>query len=345
MTFRNYIVFVRDHSGSMGIIAEAARVDFNETVGAIKEATLAENQDTIVSVIECGGDVRTTVRNSSIAVLKPLDRYRTSGGTPLFRSVDEAIAICEQVPDYNDPDVSFLVYVTTDGEETEQRHYGKELGQKVKRLQASDRWTFAFRVPRGAARDFVSLGFPEGNVMEWDQSSRGMSQAAAQSQEAFRSYFSGRSTGMKSTATFYANLKDVTSADVKAALEDVSSKVMLFPVAEKEHEKQIREFVEGRLNGRPMMKGAAFYQLTKSEDKVQSTKKICIRDKATNAIYYGDAARQMLGLPAYSDVRLKPDDLGNFDVFIQSTSVNRKVQKGSQILYWDEVGVEYKSIR
>lgn len=339
---KNYIVFVRDHSGSMGILSEAARVDYNETIGSIKAVSTAENQDTIVSVIECGGGVRVTTLNSSISVLKPLDRYSVGGGTPLFRSIDSAIAICEHVPDFNDPDVSFLVYVTTDGEETEQRYYGKELGQKVKQRQASDRWTFAFRVPRGSARDLVSLGIPEGNVMEWDQSARGMAQAQAQSQEAFKSFFTARASGARSSNTFFASLKDVSSADVKAALEDVSAKVALFPVAPQEHEMQIREFVEQRLGGRPMKKGAAFYQLTKSEDKVQGTKKICIRDKSNSSIYYGDAARQMLGLPQYSDVRLKPADLGNFDVFIQSTSVNRKVQSGSQILYWEEVGVQYK---
>lgn len=339
---KNYVVFVRDHSGSMGIIAEPAKNDYNATIASIKEATIAEQQDTIVSVVECGGDVRIPIRNSSIATLKPLARYATAGGTPLFRAVDNAIAICESVPDYADPDVSFLIYVTTDGEETEKRNYGKQLGQRVKQLQASDRWTFAFRVPRGSARDFVALGIPEGNVMEWDQSARGMAVAQTQSQDAFRGYFSARSSGARSVSTFYASMSNVTTADVKAALEDISTKVTLWPVADAEHEMAIRDFVEKRLKGAPLKKGAAFYQLTKSEDKVQGTKKIVIRDKTTNAIYYGDAARQMLGIPQYSDIRLKPADLGNFDVFIQSTSVNRKVQAGSQILYWEEVGIGYK---
>lgn len=339
---KNYFVFVRDHSGSMGIIAEAARRDYNETIGTIKEISASENQDTIVSVVECGGSVNTTVLNSSINTLKSLDRYRASGGTPLFKSVDEAIRICESVPDFNDPEVSFLVYVTTDGDETDNRGYGPTLGKKIRERQASDRWTFAFRVPRGSARTLTALGIPEGNIMEWDQSARGMAQAQAQSQEAFRSFYSARSSGARSSNTFYASLKDVTSAEVKAVLEDISTKVVLFPVASNEHEMQIRDFVEKRLNGQALKKGAAFYQLTKAEDKVQATKKIAIRDKTTNAIYYGDAARQMLGMPQYSDVRLKPDDLGNFDVFIQSTSVNRKVQAGSNILYWDEVGVQYK---
>lgn len=338
---KNYFVFVRDHSGSMGIIAEAARNDYNATINTIKEVSAQEKQDTIVSVVECGGTVQTTILNSSINTLLPLGRYHTSGGTPLFSSVEEAIRICEAVPDFNDPNVSFLVYVTTDGDETERPAYGPTLGKKIRERQASDRWTFAFRVPRGSARHLVEMGIPEGNVMEWDQSARGMAQAQAQSQEAFRTYYSERSLGVRSSVTFYASLKDVTVEEIKAQLEDISSKVVLFPVAEAEHGHQIREFVESRLKG-PMKKGAAFYQLTKAEDNVQANKKVCIRDKSSNAIYYGDAARQMLGLPLHSDVKLKPDNLGNYDVFIQSTSVNRKVQKGSQILYWEEVGTKYK---
>lgn len=342
MAKKNYIVFVRDHSGSMGVISQAAKNDFNTTIDGIKGAALEENQDTIVSVVEAGGDVRIPVLNSSISRLQPLSRYSTGGGTPLFRAVEEAIKICESVPDFSDPDVSFLVYVTTDGEETEQRHYGRTLGQRVKERQASDRWTFAFRVPRGSARDLIGLGLPEGNVMEWDQTERGMQAAGASAQAAFKNFYQARSLGAKGTNTFFASMANVTTEEVKATLTDVSAQVTLWPVASNEHEMQIREFVEKRLSGSPLKKGAAFYQLVKTEDKVQGTKKICVRDKKSNAIYYGAAARQMLGMPQHSDVRLRPGDLGNYDVFIQSTSVNRKVQAGSQILYWEDVGVAYK---
>lgn len=345
---KNIVVFVRDHSGSMRSIAEAARRDFNETAGVLKEVTLAEGQDTIVSVVKCGHGnsaiVHREIIHSSVAALKPIpDRgYKAdAGGTPLFESIREAIKVAQEHPDYNNPDVSVLINVTTDGQETQNRNDGPAVGRLIRELQATDRWTFTFRVPRGDARALVALGIPAGNIMEWEQSERGMAMAAAQSKEAFTEYAKGRSTGQRASQSFYANLANVTSEEVKAALVDISTKVALLPVAESEHEMQIRDFVEKR-TGKALLKGAAFYQLTKSEDKVQASKKICIRDKKSNAIYYGEAARQMLSLPQYSDVRLKPDDLGNFDVFIQSTSVNRKVQKGSQILLWEDVGVAYK---
>lgn len=334
---KNYIVFVRDHSGSMNMIRTAACVDFNATVESVKSLAISQNQDTIVSVVELGGDVRVPIRNSSVAAIQPLMNYSAAGGTPLFSAVDQAIALCEAVPDANDPDVSFLVYVTTDGQETEKPGYGKILGEKIRKLWAGDRWTFAFRVPRGMAKGLVALGIPEGNVIEWDQSERGMREAQAQATVAMQSFYTARSVGQKSTKTFFAGLSNVSPSEVKTKLQDITGRVMLWPVSEAEDGKMIRDFVEARL-GEPMKMGGAFYQLTKTENRVQGDKRICVRDNKSKMVYTGDAARTLLGLPQFVEVRVKPEDLGNFDVFIQSQSVNRKLVKGTEVLYWKEAG-------
>jgi hypothetical protein len=39
---------------------------------------------------------------------------------------------------------------------------------------------------------------------------------------------------------------------------------------------------------------------------------------------------------------MTPKQLGDFDVFVQSTSVNRKLKKNTQVLYWPDVGTAYK---
>lgn len=78
-------------------------------------------------------------------------------------------------------------------------------------------------------------------------------------------------------------------------------------MAAKEEGSQIRDFVENRLGGAPMLKGAAFYQLVKTEDKIQDYKLIAIRDKESGAIYCGPMARQLIGLPQYGDARVRPD--------------------------------------
>jgi hypothetical protein len=232
--------------------------------------------------------------------------------------------------------------ITTDGGDNASRTKGPQLARMIAELQATDKWTFLFRVPQDGYRTLTSMGIPADNILVWETSAKGMQAATTANTQAMDSFYTTRSTGVRATRSFYANMKDVKPEEVKAVLEDVSAKVTLWPVQSNEHEMQIRNFVEKRLKGQPMKKGAAFYQLTKSEDEVQASKKICIRDKQTNAIYYGPAARQLLNIPAYQNIRLKPDNLGQYDIFIQSTSVNRKVQANSQILYWEDVGVSYK---
>lgn len=335
---KNYIGISRDHSGSMNGIAAPAMRDYNSKIQVIKEATLANGQDTIVSVVEADGVVRRVVSNSNVTALKPITTYRCGGMTPLYDSVGDLIEQFEATPDASDPNVSFLVMAITDGHENASRKWtGRKLADKIRALTMTDRWTFVFRVPRGYGSQLAnSLGLPEGNILEWDQTNRGVEVAAKQDAEAFTAYFGGRSTGMTSTKKFYADLSNVSSTDVAAALVDISKDVVILPVGANDNGQQIRPFIEKRLN-KPMKKGAAFYQLNKTEPVVQDYKKIVIRDKKTQSIYEGLAARQMLGLPRYGNIRLAPGNHGNFDIFIQSTSVNRKLTSGTSLIYWETV--------
>jgi hypothetical protein len=340
---KQYFGVVRDHSGSMSNIAKAAMKDYNSLVEGTKTATKTNNIDTVVSTVKCGGGFQRDVVNSSIDALQLLTEYKTPGrDTPLFDSVMELIQQFKTTPDAADPEVSFLIMATTDGQDNASHMTGRNLAFKIKELQGTDRWTFVFRVPRGYARDLIQLGIEEGNILEWDQTTRGVEVASEVNLKAMNEFYSGRSRGITSSKTFYSSLKDVKPELVKAVLKDISSEVNLWPVSTKEDGEQIRTFVEGRLKGDPMLKGAAFYQLVKTEDKIQDYKLIAIRDKASNSIYCGDGARDLLGLPRVGDARVRPADHGNYDVFVQSTSVNRKVTAGTHLLYWPNVGQAFK---
>jgi hypothetical protein len=227
---------------------------------------------------------------------------------------------------------------------------------EMRELIRTDRWTFVFRVPAGGrgrhgyGQDKTAMidnGIPEGNILEWNTSARGLEVAAQQTKEAYKEFATNRSLGIKSTTKFFANLADVSIADIKTfaangQLVDISNEVKYFTVGANDAGEQIRTFVEAQLGGMPMAKGAAFYQLVKTEPKVQANKRIAIRNKTTGAVYAGDAARQMLALPLLGTVRLAPDELGDFEVYIQSTSVNRKLDKNTKLLYWDQVGKAFK---
>lgn len=338
---KQYIGISRDHSASMGNLTKAAMKDYNGNIEAIREAATSKGIDTIVSVVKCGHQSSATVYreviNSSINALKPLTLYEANaGGTPLYDSVGELITMLEATPDANDKDTSFLVMAITDGEENHSYSWTAwKLSKKIQELQATDRWTFVFRVPRGYGAALASrLGIHPGNILEWDQTEKGVEKASVATETAFRSYFDGRATrGMTASKTFYADVADLTAKEVKANLRDISKEVSIWTVPQDEHDEMIKPFCEKRLN-HTMQTGAAFYELTKPEAAVQDYKLICIRDKTTGAVYGGDAARNMLGLPHIGSVKLKPGVNGQWDVFVQSTSVNRKLKSGTDLLYW-----------
>lgn len=332
---KNYIGISRDHSGSMSSIRNAAIRDYNSKIASIREATNQENQDTVVSVVECDSTVQRVVTNSNVNALTELTSYSCRGMTALYDSVGDLIEQFESLPDAKDPNVSFLVMAITDGGENASRRYSApKLAQKIRELTMTDRWTFVFRVPRGHSYTITrALGLPEGNVLEWDQTERGVAKAAQTDSAAFTEYFKGRSAGQTSTRKFYTDLSSVSTADVSTVMKDISSEVQSFPITE---DVAIRPFIES-VTGRPMKKGAGFYRLTRIEPIIQDYKKIMIKDKATQAVYEGAAARQMLGLPTSGNIRLAPGDHGQFDLYIQSTSVNRKLKAGTELLYWENV--------
>ena len=335
---KQYIGFSRDHSRSMTMITRPAARDYNANILSIQEAARANDLDTIVSVVKCGVGIHARVDreviNSNVHVLQPIleHAYIADGsGTPLWDSVGELIETLSAVPDAADPEVSFLVMVITDGEENCSRKWSSErLSEKIRALQASDRWTFAFRVPRGyGARLGQRLGIPEGNILEWDQTARGIETASIATSSAMQSYFTNRSQGIASTSKFYADLSKLSLNEVRQNLHDISPQVSRYQVQPLDHGVMIKTFIE---RYKPYEIGCAFYQLTKTE-KVQQSKRICICDRKTGAIYTGTSARDLLGLPHYGAITLAPHNLGNYDVFVQSTSVNRKLVGGTTVLY------------
>jgi hypothetical protein len=85
--------------------------------------------------------------------------------------------------------------------------------------------------------------------------------------------------------------------------------------------------------GITFQKGRGFYQLNKSE-KVQGYKEIILRDKRSGELFNGPQVRHTLGLVEGVEGRLSSHNLlDRYDVFIQSTSYNRKLQGNTMFLY------------
>lgn len=345
---KQYVGLVRDHSASMASLSRAAKDDYNGLIGVIKSASDKEDIDTIVSVVKCGvggdGHVEREFVNSSAARLKPLTQYIADGSyTPLFDSVGEIIDILEKSPDASDRDVTFLVMVVTDGAENNSHKWsGRQIGDRITRLMASDRWTFTFRVPFGMKGGLTRLGIPAGNIQEWEQTERDMDRSSRVMTAAVSNYFSGVSLGVRSTNSFYADAAGVTKAAVKSTMTNISSEVRIWPVTPGDQPRnnraiEIAPFVEGKTR-ELYQRGSAFYELVKTEKAVQATKLIVIRSRKDGAVYAGQSARDILNLPTQGTIKLSPGDHGDWDIYIQSTSSNRHLPVGSKVLYWKNAG-------
>lgn len=345
---KNYIGFVNDHSGSMGKHVRAAVVDYNANITAVKDAASREMLDTVVSVVGIGlgkdhhgidgYGVKRQVQVSNPHVLKPITNWPTPGGTPLYDGIGDMIELLQSLPDADNSDVSFLVMTTTDGEEAHSYKYSKEgLAAKIAEVSATGRWTFVLRVPKNGRMDQVQgLGIPVDNIQTWDTSSaEGMTATTQANTQAMSGYFACRTAGAKATGAFYANAAQV---DI-TALKDVTSEISLYVVPTADNGIEIRPFIlRHRMKH---LKGAAFYQLTKTESKVQHDKQVLVRDRASGKIFAGAEARKMIGLPVGQNARLHPGDHKNFDLFIQSNSINRKLVANTGVAYWDAVGTEF----
>ena len=216
---KNYIGFVNDHSGSMFQLRTAAIKDYNANIEAVKHAANTEMLDTVVSVVGVGfpdrNQVTRQVQISNPHVLKPVTDWPTLGGTPLYDGIADMIQLLKNLPDADNPNVSFLVMITTDGAEEHSTKYDAiSLKALIQQVSNTGRWTFAIRVPRGSNKNMISnIGIPMDNIQEWDTSSQGLEKSTQVQAQAVSAYYTARSSGLKSSNAFYA---DASKVDVQS---------------------------------------------------------------------------------------------------------------------------------
>ncbi|MEE4260376.1 MAG: hypothetical protein V2I62_11480 [Bacteroidales bacterium] len=342
---KTHIAFCIDESGSISGIVRPLVEAYNRNVASIRDSVLAEGQEATMTALTFG---HRTLKHrllyvghqvQTIEELKDSD-IKPSGMTPLFDSVYRAIEKLQELDDGKDG-TTFVINVVTDGYENSSEYPGviaaiAAMNEKI----ATDRWTFTFLVPDGNAGYFSNkYSIPRGNIQEWDtKTEKGTSQAFIQNSSAFSNYFLSKSRGIKSTKTFYSDLTDTTVRTVRSELSEITNQVEFIRPA---NDCQIRAAIIDA--GKPYIKGSAFYQLIKTEKKVQPYKMVALRVKSSGKVFCGTKARELLGIAGIQHtVRLVPGDHAKFDVFIQSTSVNRKIPAGTEVMYWPKVGTQKK---
>lgn len=349
---KNYVAMVLDSSGSMDSVHHEAVAAFNNAVETIRNE--AKDQDTSVSLILFANRAHTQFFNADPATLKPLGLhdYRPSGGTALFDGVGRAIEVFQGVPDGHLDHVSFLIITVTDGEENaSQRHSGGTIAALIKEQQKTDRWSFVFQVPPGKRKWFTDrFGISTDNIREWESTREGTVEADVATRSGLGHYFNARRKGARSVPNFFVNtdLSQVPVEEIKAKLADQSDRFKLYEVKTEEN---VKEFVEKKTK-KPYVIGQAYYLLMKTE-KVQARKGVLLMEKGKQAVWGGPNARKLIGLPDGADAKVVPGNHAGYDIYVQSTSVNRKLPRGTKVLIdlkmdkdlvptWDHTAVEKK---
>jgi hypothetical protein len=336
---KQYIGISRDHSGSMRNIGHLAMKDYNDQIASIKENAIRFGIDTIVSTVSCSIVNRATnqtenmfdVQLSSISAVKRMFGYPTDGScTKLWDSVMMLINQFESVPDTNSPDVGFVLMILTDGDDNRSVNSAKDVAAKIKKLQATDRWTITFRVPKGLKSNMVNQGIPAGNILEVDYSSeQEIEKATVLTRSAIAQTYSNRTKGIVGSSTFYADTSNISPTVVKQELQNVSKRVKILPVTAAFSGYKIQDFVEEKIGGYVL--GSAYYELSKREE-IQPDKGIVVWNKTNGEYYHGLEARSLLGLPHDRTVKIVPGSMPNLEVFVQSRSVNRKLVAGTKVV-------------
>lgn len=345
---QTHIAFCIDESGSISGIVKPLVAAYNKNVDGIRDSVLAEGQEATMTALAFG---HRTLKHRTLYVAQQVQTVeelkdgdiKPSGMTPLFDSVWRAIGKLEELDDGKD-ETTFIISVITDGQENSSQSPGvhRTLAAIQEKID-TDRWTFAFLVPNGSAGYFSrKYHIPLGNIQEWDERTAvGTEEAFITNTRAFSGYFVSKSAGelKAKQGSFYSDLADLTVRKARKDLSEITKQVQ-FITAPTDGD-QIRNVLIG--HGLTWIKGAAFYQLVKTEKKVQEYKLVALRVKTSGKVYCGQDARDMLGIGnATGTVRLVPGDHAKFDVFVQSTSVNRKIPVGTDVMYWPKVGTQKK---
>lgn len=360
---KNNVFFVIDESGSMDDLSDAVVKVFDGQIAWLAKLSQDMDQETRVTVFTIGGHgVKCVTFDTDVLRLPSLKgNYVPGGGTPLLEGVWRAVEDLRKLPQmYGDH--AFLGFAITDGDENQSQlpgvgvyHGPAGKADFMRKLFAGldDNWTVAALVPSVHGKVLAkNFGFPGGNITIWDATSvKGLEDAAQEMKAATRSFYEGRAAGTRSTNTLFAN--QVTQAQVAASnLKPVDPDAfMIIPVAlastsslgyvipKKSITKknpngikhvEIMPFIQE--TGRTYVAGQAYYELVKSE-KFEANKKVALIHRQTKKVYVGEEAKALIGLTGTSTrIRPNPVGKGDYDIFVQSTSVNRHLPLGTRVL-------------
>lgn len=343
----NHIAFVLDASSSMQGLRDSVIKVTDAQIRILAENSATFLQETRATVYQFASDVqclyydRDVYRFESIA-----DRYSCGGMTALVSATLTAIEDLQRTPALYGRH-SYLIFVITDGYENASEP--SDL-RRFKGFMNSlpEEYTVALLVPnRQSLEACAKLGFHPNNIQVWDPTNKGVLELGQKLQQVTTSYMKKRSVDKSFQGS--KNVFDLDSKNVQQAVNSGGLK----PLSHKEykvflvrnaadnpelfdkhgnHKLYIKPYFE-MVAKLPYERGTVFYQPTKTV-KVQPSKRILIREKdGDRRVFAGKAARQLLNLPD-EYVSLNPISNPDYDIYVESTSDNRILFHGTEILYY-----------
>jgi hypothetical protein len=321
-----HVALVIDSSGSMESIWPA-------TLRMVREVVR-----TLVDINAAGGPGQYDLTVWQFSGYDSIDKVFTGPPTHFFPHVltvpcgrtalyDAAVQAANDLALPAGPRDAQLIIVVTDGRENDSRMDLRSFQCAIRETALGGRRTFVFHVPPGYGTDFtVAAGVPLENINEWEATDAGTREVSQKTRTGLRSYSNLRAAGRTSTETFFSDASRITSIDLQD-LEQVGYKMLPIEVKKEGNIKYITE----KRTGQPYVVGQSFYQLMKTE-RVQTKKELLLRDKTTGTVYGGTKVRRLLGLSAADTIRVNPGNHANFDIFVQSRSVNRIIPRGTTVL-------------
>lgn len=322
----NHIVLVLDASGSMGHLSQEVVKVADNQIAYLAQRSKELDQETRVTVysfnyrenIQCLIYDKDVLRMPSIANL-----YRADGSTALIDATLLALRDLSQTSEkYGEH--SFLVYVLTDGEENNSAGRPYELADAINGLP--DNWTLAAFVPnQTGVFEAKKFGFSKDNIAVWDATTaRGVSEAGEKIRQTTETFMQNRAKGIRGSRSLFS----LAQPSIKVVASKLASlHAGQYRMLRVDNAERIDTFIEGCL-GRAYKRGEAYYQLTKSEE-IQASKEVAILSKSV--VYIGKEARDLLGLPDHN-VNVRPVDYPDYEIFVQSLSLNRKLVPGTRVL-------------
>jgi hypothetical protein len=327
----SHFILVLDESTSMLKHWAALIKVYNSLIASWAEKSTEFGQQVRVTVYAFNNfnNIRCLCYDTDVLRLPSIESMYSPGGiTALIDATIHAINDLNTTPEkYGEH--GYVLFVITDGIENDSR-VSNNPGQSLKAAISglAPHWSVCAFVPDQDGKTYLTrFGFPPDNVQLWDTSSSTSLEKMGQTiTRATTSYMEGRKSGIRSSTSFFKlntlSTKDITSL---RPLQYFQYRIMEVPADE-----QINKFVADRTGSYNL--GEAYYEFTKPE-MIQPQKQIAVMLRSGGAVYTGtgNELRRLLGLPD-DHQKVYPENHKEYVLFVQSTSLNRKLKAGTKLL-------------